>query len=118
MTNAPATTNDRTRPCAGHGRATQSAVFIGVAVLLSGCGAAQDSGPDTNEGIAMQQTPSGAVRLTEEWDKTFPKSDRVDYQKVTFKNRYGITLALTCTCRRTALAGGWRHWLSAVRLAL
>ena len=93
MTNAPATTNDRTRPYAGHGRATQSAVFIGVAVLLSGCGAAQDSGPDTNEGIAMQQTPSGAVRLTEEWDKTFPKSDRVDYQKVTFKNRYGITLA-------------------------
>jgi uncharacterized protein len=26
------------------------------------------------------------------WDKTFPKSDRVDHQKVTFKNRYGITL--------------------------
>jgi fermentation-respiration switch protein FrsA (DUF1100 family) len=41
----------------------------------------------------MQQTQSGAVRLTEEWDKTFPKSDKVDHQKVTFKNRYGITLA-------------------------
>jgi len=27
------------------------------------------------------------------WDKTFPKSDRVDHQKVTFKNRYGITLS-------------------------
>jgi len=27
------------------------------------------------------------------WDKTFPKSARVDYQNVTFKNRYGITLA-------------------------
>ena len=26
------------------------------------------------------------------WDKTFPKSERVDHQKVTFKNRYGITL--------------------------
>jgi hypothetical protein len=26
------------------------------------------------------------------WDKTFPKSDRVDHQKVTFKNRYGIAL--------------------------
>lgn len=26
------------------------------------------------------------------WDKTFPISDRVDHQKVTFKNRYGITL--------------------------
>jgi len=27
------------------------------------------------------------------WDKVFPKSDKVIYQKVTFKNRYGITLA-------------------------
>ena len=27
------------------------------------------------------------------WDKTFPKSQKVDHQKVTFKNRYGITLA-------------------------
>lgn len=27
------------------------------------------------------------------WDKTFPKSDKVDHRKVTFTNRYGITLA-------------------------
>jgi fermentation-respiration switch protein FrsA (DUF1100 family) len=33
------------------------------------------------------------LRLTHEWDKTFPKSDKVDHQKITFKNRYGITLA-------------------------
>lgn len=31
--------------------------------------------------------------LTEEWDKTFPKSDKVYHRKVTFHNRYGITLA-------------------------
>ncbi len=31
--------------------------------------------------------------LTQEWDKTFPKSDEVDHSKVTFHNRYGITLA-------------------------
>jgi hypothetical protein len=31
--------------------------------------------------------------LTQEWDKTFPKSDKVDHSKVTFINRYGITLA-------------------------
>lgn len=31
--------------------------------------------------------------LTQEWDKTFPKSDKVDHRKVTFTNRYGITLA-------------------------
>ena len=31
--------------------------------------------------------------LTEEWDKTFPKSDKVNHRKVTFHNRFGITLA-------------------------
>lgn len=31
--------------------------------------------------------------LTTEWDKTFPKSDKVNHSKVTFVNRYGITLA-------------------------
>ncbi|AMD17740.1 alpha/beta hydrolase [Methanobrevibacter sp. YE315] len=31
--------------------------------------------------------------LTEEWDKVFDKSDKVHHEKVTFINRYGITLA-------------------------
>ena len=34
-----------------------------------------------------------ALVLTQEWDKTFPKSDKVNHRKVTFVNRYGITLA-------------------------
>lgn len=33
------------------------------------------------------------LKLTQEWDKTFKKSDKVNHQKVTFVNRYGITLA-------------------------
>jgi len=33
------------------------------------------------------------MHLTEQWDKTFPKSEKVDHRKVSFKNRYGITLA-------------------------
>ena len=33
------------------------------------------------------------LNLVTEWDKTFPKSDKVDHRKVTFVNRYGITLA-------------------------
>lgn len=33
------------------------------------------------------------LTLVEKWDKTFPKSDKVNHRKVTFKNRYGITLA-------------------------
>ena len=69
--------------------------LLGLAALLCGCGAKQSSSDSTttNEATAMQQTPSGAVRLTQEWDKTFPRSDRVEHQKVTFRNRYGITLA-------------------------
>lgn len=31
--------------------------------------------------------------MTEEWDKTFPRSEKVAHRKVTFHNRYGITLA-------------------------
>ena len=33
------------------------------------------------------------LALSEEWDKTFPQSSRVSHKKVTFHNRYGITLA-------------------------
>ena len=33
------------------------------------------------------------LELTQEWDKTFPKSDKVDHTKVQFVNRFGITLA-------------------------
>lgn len=33
------------------------------------------------------------LRMMKEWDKTFPMSDKVDHSKVTFVNRYGITLA-------------------------
>ena len=37
----------------------------------------------------MSQTPT----LTDKWDKTFPKSNKVNHSKITFHNRYGITLA-------------------------
>lgn len=33
------------------------------------------------------------LNLTQKWDKVFPKSDKVEHGKVTFHNRYGITLA-------------------------
>ena len=33
------------------------------------------------------------LKLTQEWDKVFPKSEMVEHGKVTFHNRYGITLA-------------------------
>ena len=33
------------------------------------------------------------LNLTIEWDKTFPRSEKVEHSKVAFVNRYGITLA-------------------------
>lgn len=33
------------------------------------------------------------LELTDNWDKVFPQSDKINHSKVTFKNRYGITLA-------------------------
>lgn len=51
-------------------------------------------------GVAMAQPsatvieiPAQRIQLTQEWDKTFPKSDLVDHRKVIFKNRYGLVLA-------------------------
>ena len=32
------------------------------------------------------------LTLTQEWDKVFPQSDKVEHSKITFHNRYGITL--------------------------
>ncbi|MDE7154727.1 MAG: alpha/beta hydrolase, partial [Muribaculaceae bacterium] len=36
--------------------------------------------------------PVEQLTLTQEWDKVFPKSDKVEHKKITFVNRYGITL--------------------------
>lgn len=48
-------------------------------------------------GVACQRTNNEKdmkeLNLTTEWDKTFPKSDKVNHSKVIFVNRYGITLA-------------------------
>ena len=33
------------------------------------------------------------IEMTQEWDKVFPKSDKVDHKKVTFETQYGLTLA-------------------------
>lgn len=45
------------------------------------------------------------LNLTQEWDKTFPKSDKVNHSKVTFVNRYGITLAADLYVPKTTAEG-------------
>jgi fermentation-respiration switch protein FrsA (DUF1100 family) len=54
-----------------------------TALLLAGSASTASAG-NAKKGSAMQ--------LTQKWDKLFPKSNHVDHQKVTFTNRYGITL--------------------------
>jgi fermentation-respiration switch protein FrsA (DUF1100 family) len=66
-------------------RTLQSALALGAASLVGG-----------HAGAADAQTRSQGSRnmtLTQKWDKVFPQSNQVTHQKVTFKNRFGITLA-------------------------
>jgi fermentation-respiration switch protein FrsA (DUF1100 family) len=44
--------------------------------------------------LAAALSTPGVIHAADEvaWDKTFPKSEKVEHRKVTFKNRYGITL--------------------------
>lgn len=60
-----------------------------TAMAIALCLAAQAQATDTNTDSYMEEK----LNLTEEWDKVFPLSDKVEHSKVTFHNRYGITLA-------------------------
>lgn len=65
----------------------QSLLSIALAAALACSLSAEHTGTyNTSQNMETLQ-------LTQEWDKTFPKSDKVRHRKVTFRNRYGITLA-------------------------
>lgn len=55
-----------------------TALFAGL--MLAGC-------------TTKQNDMNTQLNLTQQWDKTFAKSNKVEHRKVTFKNRYGIELA-------------------------
>ncbi|RYD59660.1 MAG: alpha/beta hydrolase [Sphingomonadales bacterium] len=61
-------------------------------VLRHGALAAAIAVAGAQPAFAQTMTKGTTMQLTQGWDKTFPKSDKVDHQKVTFTNRYGITL--------------------------
>ena len=46
----------------------------------------------TSTHLKIDITMNENQNLTQMWDKVFPQSDKVDHSKVTFRNRYGITL--------------------------
>ena len=65
-----------------------------LAIGLIACGSLT-ANPKTmnNPNLNTSLAPTEQLTLTQEWDKVFPKSDKVDHKKVTFVNRYGVTLA-------------------------
>lgn len=56
-------------------------------MLLSNC-TNEKTNQKTNEDMEMK-----TLTMTQEWDKVFPQSEKVNHSKITFHNRYGITLA-------------------------
>ena len=71
--------------------------LILAAALLAAC-PLTCFGQSNRSDTTMKQNPN----LTREWDKVFPQSDRVNHSKVTFRNRYGITLAADLYIPRNA----------------
>lgn len=57
--------------------------FCAAVTTVSGCNDVTDK---SNEDMEK-------LELTTEWDKVFAQSDKVDHSKITFHNRYGVTLA-------------------------
>ena len=63
-----------------------TSIMLSIPILFSGTAIADDL-------PATSSTKDTSMTLEQKWDKTFPQSNKVNHQKVTFRNRYGITLA-------------------------
>ena len=61
--------------------------MIFIAALLGGMLVACNNKQTTNNDMEQK------LELTQEWDKVFPLSEKVNHKKVTFKTQYGLTLA-------------------------
>ena len=61
----------------------QFIIVLAAAIMLCAC----------NNSKNKNTEDVNTITLTQEWDKTFPLSEQVSHQKVTFKNQYGFTLA-------------------------
>lgn len=63
---------------------------VALGLLLNGAAGVTQAKGQTNP---QNEKGMEKLELTAEWDKVFPQSNRVEHRKVTFRNRYGITLA-------------------------
>ena len=55
--------------------------------------------------VQNKAAENSTLQLVNEWDKTFPKSDKVRHEKVTFRNRFGIMLAAALYVPKEAKGG-------------
>ena len=68
---------------------TLAATILAGTMLFAESAAAADK---ASSGTATS-TDGKAMELVQEWDKVFPRSDKVEHRKVTFRTRYGTVLA-------------------------
>ena len=64
-------------------------ILAAVAVLMTAC----NNQPQTTETKETKEEMKQEMNLTQEWDKVFPLSEKVNHRKVTFETQYGLTLA-------------------------
>ena len=64
-------------------------IFAVVVALMTAC----NNQPQTTEATETKEEMKQELNLTQEWDKVFPLSEKVDHRKVTFETQYGLTLA-------------------------
>lgn len=66
--------------------------ILAATIMCCGCNNNNQKISENMNTLQLTQVPL-APELCEEWDKTFPLSDKVHHEKVTFKTQYGFTLA-------------------------
>lgn len=69
-----------------------------LALVFTGCSTQPQKCPASAADAQIMNTQTSVIdnqelKMTSEWDKVFPKSDKVEHSKVTFHNRFGISLA-------------------------
>jgi len=62
-------------------------ILAAVAVMMTACCNNSEQTTETKEEMKQE------LNLTQEWDKVFPLSEKVNHRKVTFETQYGLTLA-------------------------
>ena len=67
----------------------QILILAAVVALMTAC----NNQPQTTEATETKEEMKQELNLTQEWDKVFPLSEKVNYRKVTFETQYGLTLA-------------------------